>query len=207
MIITKDYLMKYKTDRGAWTKSQFEALGLELNDKFTPDKGWMDRVIGTYITYENALLFQNRLTAKEVKKLRKKTKKAKKRHDKRRVLEESNLERIKKYKAEFGLNVVPTLPKRPRSPNAKKLKKSKKVKEKVDFYRSKAWRDLRYKALKLYGRQCMCCGAKPPSVVLHVDHIKPRSKYPELELDITNLQILCEDCNLGKSNKDEIDYR
>ncbi len=75
------------------------------------------------------------------------------------------------------------------------------------FYASDAWRKLRYKALKLYGRQCACCGAKPPQVVLHVDHIKPRSTHPELELDIKNLQILCEDCNLGKSNTDCIDYR
>jgi hypothetical protein len=75
------------------------------------------------------------------------------------------------------------------------------------FYRSQEWRKVRYEALKRYGRKCVCCGAEPPYVVLHVDHIKPRSKHPELELDINNLQILCEDCNLGKSNTDEIDYR
>lgn len=76
-----------------------------------------------------------------------------------------------------------------------------------NFYKSRAWRELRYEALKLCGRKCACCGAEPPYIVLHVDHIKPRSKHPELELDINNLQILCEDCNLGKSNNDEIDYR
>jgi hypothetical protein len=44
----------------------------------------------------------------------------------------------------------------------------------------------------------MCCYSttKP----LHVDHIKPVSKYPELKLEFDNLQILCENCNLGKSN-------
>lgn len=42
---------------------------------------------------------------------------------------------------------------------------------------------------------------------MHVDHIKPRSKYPELELEFTNLQILCADCNLGKRNHDSIDWR
>jgi len=76
-----------------------------------------------------------------------------------------------------------------------------------DFYSSRAWREVRYEALKQYGRQCLLCGRKPPSIVLHVDHIKPRSKYPELELEITNLQVLCEECNLGKSNKDETDWR
>lgn len=71
-----------------------------------------------------------------------------------------------------------------------------------DFYKTDKWRSLRVKALVKYGRKCCLCG-RPASdgVVLHVDHIKPRSKYPALELDINNLQILCEDCNLGKSNK------
>ena len=42
---------------------------------------------------------------------------------------------------------------------------------------------------------------------MHVDHIKPRSKYPRLELDFDNLQVLCEDCNLGKSNRYKVDLR
>jgi 5-methylcytosine-specific restriction endonuclease McrA len=55
---------------------------------------------------------------------------------------------------------------------------------------------------------CELCGAGPsPGHPLHVDHIKPRSRYPELELDPSNLQVLCEDCNLGKSNTDAIDWR
>lgn len=86
-------------------------------------------------------------------------------------------------------------------------KAKKRLKKKENFYNSKEWRALRYEAFKIHGRQCLCCGAKPPQVVLHVDHIKPRSVRPDLELDINNLQILCEDCNLGKSNKDSIDYR
>ena len=73
------------------------------------------------------------------------------------------------------------------------------------FYDSREWRDLRYYALKLYGRKCQLCFAT--NTQIHVDHIKPRSKYPELALDIKNLQILCKDCNLGKSNKDETDWR
>jgi 5-methylcytosine-specific restriction endonuclease McrA len=78
------------------------------------------------------------------------------------------------------------------------------------FYESEEWRALRYEAIKFYGRKCMVCGAVPHpenQVRIHVDHIKPISKYPELKLSFDNLQILCEDCNLGKSNKDCIDYR
>jgi hypothetical protein len=77
-----------------------------------------------------------------------------------------------------------------------------------NFYRSREWRQVRYEALIRCGRACMCCGAKPKDgIILHVDHVKPRSKYPRLELDINNLQILCEDCNLGKSNIYEDDFR
>jgi 5-methylcytosine-specific restriction endonuclease McrA len=42
---------------------------------------------------------------------------------------------------------------------------------------------------------------------MHVDHIKPRSKYPALELAEDNLQVLCELCNIGKSNTNETDWR
>lgn len=91
----------------------------------------------------------------------------------------------------------------------KKATSSKKAAYKAhkEFYQTDEWRRLRYQALIKLGRKCQCCGAKPPAVILHVDHIKPRSKYPELELDLSNLQILCEDCNLGKSNLDDTDFR
>lgn len=74
-----------------------------------------------------------------------------------------------------------------------------------EFYASKAWQVLRYQALKEYGRKCALCGAS--ETTLHVDHIKPRSKYPELELRLDNLQVLCADCNMGKGAWDESDWR
>jgi len=37
---------------------------------------------------------------------------------------------------------------------------------------------------------------------LAVDHIKPRSKYPELALARENLQILCRRCNSAKGNRE-----
>ena len=78
-----------------------------------------------------------------------------------------------------------------------------------DFYETKEWRRVRLDALaKNDGRCCLCGRSKVVhGVVLHVDHIKPRSKYPELELDPDNLMVLCEDCNLGKSNRYETDWR
>jgi len=82
-------------------------------------------------------------------------------------------------------------------------------KDDADFYNSREWRELRVRVLEKYQCRCMMCGRSPKDhgVVIHVDHIKPRSKYPELSLEFTNLQLLCEDCNLGKSNKYETDYR
>lgn len=76
------------------------------------------------------------------------------------------------------------------------------------FYESREWRELRYRVLEKHGTACQCCGAgRKTGAVAHVDHIKPRSRYPELELDFDNLQVLCEACNIGKSNKFDTDWR
>lgn len=76
------------------------------------------------------------------------------------------------------------------------------------FYLSQNWRELRYLVLRNCDGRCMACGASAKDGVrLHVDHIKPRSFFPDLELEITNLQCLCEDCNVGKSNWDTTDWR
>lgn len=89
----------------------------------------------------------------------------------------------------------------------KQVSRNKKKKAPYDFYSSDAWRELRYKILRRFGFKCLACGMAPPGVVLHVDHIKPRSKFPELELDQSNLQVLCEACNLGKLNYFDDDLR
>lgn len=78
-----------------------------------------------------------------------------------------------------------------------------------DFYISPEWQRVRYEVLAENNGLCRLCGRNPIThgVALHVDHIVPRSKNKERELDKTNLQVLCEDCNLGKGNRDEIDWR
>lgn len=76
------------------------------------------------------------------------------------------------------------------------------------FYKTKAWREVRYAAIEKYGRKCAACNRTgEDGVVMHVDHIIPRSKDRTRELDITNLQVLCEDCNLGKGNRYSTDWR
>lgn len=77
-----------------------------------------------------------------------------------------------------------------------------------EFLNSFAWKHLRMVALKHYGTTCHCCGATPQDgATINVDHIKPRSRYPHLALVLNNLQILCSDCNAGKGNWDETDWR
>ena len=78
----------------------------------------------------------------------------------------------------------------------------------VGFYDSQEWKEVRYKVLQKYGARCQCCGStRHDGVRIHVDHIKPRSRYPGLELDINNLQVLCEPCNMGKRAHDCTDWR
>lgn len=75
------------------------------------------------------------------------------------------------------------------------------------FYRSKKWRELRKTVLGLLEHKCMRCEIVPENISkLHVDHVIPRCKNVKLELDITNMQLLCEDCNRIKGT-DKFDYR
>lgn len=54
--------------------------------------------------------------------------------------------------------------------------------------------------------KCVSCGrGSENDVILHVDHIVPRSKGGKDELG--NYQTLCHLCNIGKSNKDQTDLR
>jgi 5-methylcytosine-specific restriction endonuclease McrA len=77
-----------------------------------------------------------------------------------------------------------------------------------EFYASDEWKRIRYRALAMYPHKCMCCGqTEDRRHRMHVDHILPRSLFPALELAFDNLQILCEDCNVGKSNHDFTDWR
>ena len=91
----------------------------------------------------------------------------------------------------------------------KKKRKLVTKKDNSEFYASDEWRALRMRVIEKNESKCMACGRSPKNhgVVIHVDHIKPRSKYPQLSLAFDNLQLLCEDCNFGKGNKYITDWR
>lgn len=76
------------------------------------------------------------------------------------------------------------------------------------FFQSQEWMEVRYRALEASTGACACCGSRGhPSNPLQVDHIKPRSKFPELALVFSNLQVLCRSCNMGKGNRTDTDWR
>lgn len=76
------------------------------------------------------------------------------------------------------------------------------------FYDRPEWKELRYRILAEQGKRCRLCGVTAvPGVVIQVDHILPISIYPELALSASNLQVLCRECNIGKSNRFFDDFR
>lgn len=86
--------------------------------------------------------------------------------------------------------------------------------DKRRFYDSWEWRMLRMDVLQKYGRRCQCCGATPADtdvsgrpVKIVVDHIEPISKRWDLRLEFSNLGVLCDECNQGKSNRSGPKYR
>lgn len=71
----------------------------------------------------------------------------------------------------------------------------------IRIERAKVTVKLRDEVMKRDNFKCQRCGTtKDDGVLLHVDHIKPISKGGKTEL--SNLQVLCDRCNLGKSDSE-----
>lgn len=89
-----------------------------------------------------------------------------------------------------------------------RLEEVEKAKRAKNFYSSPEWNKLKRKALHIWGNDvCCCCSESLIGKVKHVDHIKPRSKYPNLALKLSNLQVMCDLCNVTKGNRYETDFR
>ena len=65
---------------------------------------------------------------------------------------------------------------------------------------------IRWQVFKRDNWKCVSCGrGTQDDIILHVDHIVPRSKGGRDVLE--NYQTLCSICNIGKSNRDDTDLR
>ena len=68
--------------------------------------------------------------------------------------------------------------------------------------------DIKSEVRSKHGMICAGCGCKIRfTIQRHVDHIKPKKLYPELEFLYTNLQVLCRPCNAHKSAYDGDDWK
>ena len=97
--------------------------------------------------------------------------------------------------------------------NLKKIElaeiRKRKIEEAEQFYSSPEWNIIRKQVIKQKGRVCAECGRRIiRNIDITVDHIKPRSKYPELSLKIENLRVLCRSCNSKKGDREmeEVDF-
>lgn len=186
-VITKDWLVSLCSIRGGFTKKQLEILGVE----YPPVKGWMKKLIGNEIPDDWKLEIEI-LTQDE------------KRNQQDRMNRRPKFEKHKRKFAKTKMKRLYRLGKEA----PKNREKSTWREQSEAFYKSEEWRRLRYKALQVCGGKCQCCGAsKQDGKIMHVDHVKPRYIYPHLALEISNLQVLCEDCNIGKGAWDDTDWR
>lgn len=159
-----------------------------LGESWPPKRGWMEKAIGREISdeaAENFIKFGKERPSKKVRaEIRAKARGFVK-VDKVKALEKKLAKGNNWSQRRNSIN-----------PNA------------PDFLQSYEWRAIRMEVLRKYGPRCMCCGATPDhGAVMNVDHIKPRRLFPHLALDIDNLQVLCHECNHGKGNLDQTDWR
>lgn len=177
--VTKEWLDVFCTERGGYTMDMVRCLGYKNGFK---TKNWKKKSIGIWITEENKKLFEEYSTRKVSKSERRKVKQ----------------ERIKAEKEAY---LACTGVKRFESAMTTEFVKS------PEFLKTFDWLQLRMSVLAKQGNRCECCGATPKDgVKICVDHIKPRKFYPQLALDVKNLQVLCEDCNFGKGNGFPVDW-
>lgn len=115
-------------------------------------------------------------------------------------------------KSDLEIDADAILRAHPKNPNQRKGRKSKSFSPNPNkprsFYSSWEWKKVRMMALQRDGHRCGSCGASPKDGIrIVVDHIKPLGKFWELRLSLDNLQVLCDDCNRGKGDWLQEDFR
>ena len=195
MIVTRQDINKAMTAKGGFTSKQ-----VKWAKHVTGESKWAVALVGIEVTDSEWLKFANLgLKPKKVKNKPKIVNSISTKKDDWSWRPDDKDIPTPKFKGKLVKN------------QGKNKKKRNKTSKKVDysFYKSREWLELRVRVLEKYECKCMMCGRSPKfhRVVIHVDHIKPRSKFPNLSLDFNNLQLLCAACNRGKSNKYETDWR
>ncbi len=67
-------------------------------------------------------------------------------------------------------------------------------------------RQWKLEQIKKYGNRCPECNKEINKNNCNIDRKHPRSKYPWLAWNISNLWVLCTQCNTNKSNKEWKEY-
>ena len=194
--VTWEDLELLKTKKGGYSKSTIKKCGAIVGST----KGFVKKLYGMEVDRE---VWDKIINPVQKAKIRKEKRKKKK--------EAKAINAVSTIKTDFWKPEKNDIPSRKRGNNGKNKTRKEMVCNLTgkDFYKCDEWRSLRIRVLEKYECKCMMCGRSPKNhgIVIHVDHIKPRSRHPELSLDFDNLQLLCEDCNLGKSNKYQTDWR
>ena len=199
-IITELMLNSATTLNGGYTDAQLKyavkLLGLRIS------KGWKKAFIGKKISDDEWLTFVN-------------------------LVSKGKRQALKKHRSRPKIiNPMPTIhndywrpePRDipgPKSKNSKNQGRNKARRERLrlvsdkEFCSSREWLQLRARALEKYGCKCMICGQSPKEhgVVIEVTPIKPRQDYSVRQLDINNVQLICEGCLQGRGSKYETDWR
>lgn len=203
--VTSEWLEKYKTPNGGFLYQQVTAIGVN----WPLVSGWKTRVIGKVISEEQRQVFeagsvsktQAKKAARELLGLRPRFTKAERRAE-AQLIKSCTVKKESTRQLAFASNKI-----------ARSIKPDPVTASGVNvasdaFLSTFEWRKVRMMALKKYGPVCQCCGATPATgAIMNVDHIKPRKLFPQLALDVNNLQILCHECNHGKGNWDMTDWR
>ncbi len=194
MILTNEIIKKAESRSGGFTRKQLSAIGID----WPPQRGWKSKSIGNDYREDQIKRFIG-IPVNKKKNKGEILNGMSKKDDWAWQPEKKDVPDIKIKTGKLSKN------------KGKKKKKRQKVSKQKDdyFYSSREWRELRVRVLERYDCKCMMCGRSPKAngIVIHVDHIKPRSKFPQLSLEFSNLQLLCHECNLGKGNKHETDWR
>lgn len=206
-VISAEWMRAHASPRGGWSYRQLAVLGVVI----PLPKGWLKALPGTSISSQQREAFEA-LAVKGPSTVKHKTTKLQQKA-KRRL---AKMQRLERKIASGPVTIIkfPQIKSDPQThPDGQPIAHAPRPPCRVDpsspeFLNSYAWRQLRMKVLMHYGARCQCCGASPSTgAVMNVDHIKPRKLFPRLALDFDNLQVLCGDCNAGKGNWAQTDWR